>query len=143
VVDIEGRQHLVHHLDVILVRVAQDQMIEGGHSGPDSLQVGQHPIPGAAARIVLAAGVVEQGEVGALDEDGEAGSDVDRVDHEGAGGRMRDGGRGESRCRQGRSPERAVLHRESPRAEAAPPAGEGSKGGSSEMGYSPVPGRRF
>ena len=82
VANLEGGEHVRHQLAMILVRVAEDQMVDRGQQRPDRSYIGDDPVAVATRRVVIAAGVVEQGEITALDEDREAGADVDRVDDE-------------------------------------------------------------
>jgi hypothetical protein len=65
---------------MVLVRMAEDEVVDAGQVRPDRFKVGENPVRLPAGEIVVAARVEKEREVAALDEDGEPRTHVDHVD---------------------------------------------------------------
>jgi hypothetical protein len=51
--DLVGAEQVREQLDVIAMRVAQDQMVDGRERGGDGFQVGEHAVVGPAGQVVV------------------------------------------------------------------------------------------
>src|SRR3546814_10142929 len=78
--DLEAAEDVGHQLEMILVRMAEDQMVNACEAGAHGLDIGDDAVLVAVVEIILASGVVEQREIADLDEYGELGADVDHME---------------------------------------------------------------
>src|SRR3546814_794161 len=65
---------------MILVRVAEDQVSDPREVGTRRTDVGDNAVLIAVVEIVLASGIVKQGEAGTFDEHRKASADIDDMD---------------------------------------------------------------
>ena len=84
-----GGEQVRQQLDVVPVRVAQDEVIDGRQRRRDGLEVGQHPVARSPRQVVVRAAVVHQGEVGTAHQDAQPGAHIHDIDGEGRRRRTR------------------------------------------------------
>src|SRR3546814_3399850 len=77
--DLEAAEDVGHQLEMILVRMAEDQMVDARKAGTHGFDIGDDTVFVAVVEIILASGIIEQREIAALDEYGEPGADVDHM----------------------------------------------------------------
>src|SRR3546814_14160691 len=74
--DLEAAEDVGHQLEMILVRMAEDQMVDARKAGTHGFDIGDDTVFVAVVEIILASGIIEQREIAALDDYGEPSAGV-------------------------------------------------------------------
>src|SRR6187399_2038161 len=74
--DLIIRKKIWEKLNVVAMRMAKNDVVDGSQSRSDRAKIGQHPITCAQRQVIVRASVIDQRKIGAANQDTQAGADI-------------------------------------------------------------------